>query len=394
MPDGSLDPAFHRLSTYQIITNDGGFTTAFASVTTVAVLGDGKILVGGGIEAVDGQAVGAGVIRLNTNGGWDRTFLALVPPSVQSLLVEPDGRILAGRNGGVVALNPDGSLDPSFHTEWIGGDVNSLARQPDGKIVVGGYFYTVGQGLPRSGICRLNSDGTLDRDFEAGDTGEVMAVALQADEKILVGGYGGMGGQNCPYLGRLQNDNPNFPGRFEFLSVSNAVTETAGNMVIPVGRYGGSNGTATVTVATGAAGSASPGRDYLPITTNLVFLPGQTLNYFRVPVFDNGIVLALEAFPVQLSQPTGGAVLGSPQATTGYILEADTDIEFPSSVWSQEAAGQAVINVIRAGVTTAAVSASFYALDGSATVPRSTTPRSLGPSPSPREKPTRALSSL
>ncbi|MBU4386019.1 MAG: delta-60 repeat domain-containing protein [Actinobacteria bacterium] len=38
--------------------------------------------------------------------------------------------------------------------------INALAVQPDGKIIVGGWFATVG-GEERNNIARLNADGTL-----------------------------------------------------------------------------------------------------------------------------------------------------------------------------------------------------------------------------------------
>src|SRR5437764_856618 len=56
---------------------------------------------------------------------------------------------------------PD-SLNPG-----VGGNVVSLAVQADGKILVGGDFTTLG-GQSRTGIGRLNIDGTLDASFNPG----------------------------------------------------------------------------------------------------------------------------------------------------------------------------------------------------------------------------------
>jgi hypothetical protein len=56
-----------------------------------------------------------------------------------------------------------GKLDRTFQAslEQLGGDVYTLVTQPDGKILVGGYFKFIGNGT-RINIARLNSDGTLD----------------------------------------------------------------------------------------------------------------------------------------------------------------------------------------------------------------------------------------
>ena len=69
--------------------------------------------------------------------------------------------------------------------------INTIAVQPDGKIVVGGSFTGLG-GVTgttvRHHIGRLNVDGTVDPSFNPGTNGPVLAVAVQADGKILAGG--------------------------------------------------------------------------------------------------------------------------------------------------------------------------------------------------------------
>jgi len=78
------------------------------------------------------------------------------------------------------------SVDDGFNP---GADyfVGSFAVQPDGKIVVGGSFDTLG-GQARENIGRLNPDGSLDTGFNPGADDTVRALALQADGKTLAGG--------------------------------------------------------------------------------------------------------------------------------------------------------------------------------------------------------------
>jgi len=68
--------------------------------------------------------------------------------------------------------------------------VLALALQADGKVLVGGYFTSVG-GLQRAGLARLNSDGSVDGSFAPPIVapGYVTSIALRADAKIVVGGY-------------------------------------------------------------------------------------------------------------------------------------------------------------------------------------------------------------
>ena len=137
----------------------------------------------------------------------------------------------------VARFNADGTLDIGFNPA-ANGAVNSFAVQADGRILVGGSFYTLGgpgallalagsmptghwtthsirvlaaarfmhwrcrltarfwwevgsplwAGRPRNGIGRLNANGTLDTTFNPGTDGGVYSFAVQADGKILLGG--------------------------------------------------------------------------------------------------------------------------------------------------------------------------------------------------------------
>jgi uncharacterized delta-60 repeat protein len=136
---------------------------------------------------------------------------------VRSLAEQADGKILVGggfntlggqSRTGVGRLNADGTLDTSFNP-GVGETfpyVASVAVQADGKIVVGGQFTTLdGQG--RYYIGRLNADGTLDPGFDPGASYFVVALAVQADGKIVVGGqFTTLGGQSRDGIGRLNAD--------------------------------------------------------------------------------------------------------------------------------------------------------------------------------------------
>ena len=124
---------------------------------------------------------------------------------VQALAVQPDGKILVGGlfttlgGGGtgttirnfIGRLNADGSLDTSFDA-GANNRVYAIVVQPDGRILVAGLFTTLGGGgtgmSTRNFLGRLNADGNLDTTFNPGANGEIYSLALQADGKILVGG--------------------------------------------------------------------------------------------------------------------------------------------------------------------------------------------------------------
>ena len=97
----------------------------------------------------------------------------------------------------IVRLNQDGSLDTSFDPgSSVGtGTINSVEVLSNGKIMIGGYFVSY-NGSATTNLARLNSDGTLDTTFTTspfsfsnGSTGAIYTIKEQADGKILIGGW-------------------------------------------------------------------------------------------------------------------------------------------------------------------------------------------------------------
>jgi uncharacterized delta-60 repeat protein len=204
-PNGTLDMTF----------DPGSGTDDW--VMALAVQPDGKILIGGYFNSVNG--VGRyGITRLHANGTLDTTFAggSGTNDGVMTLAVQPDGKILIGGyftvvNGisrsRIARLNSDGTLDTTF-AGGSGADdtVWTLGVQPDGKVLIGGYFHSV-NGVQRNHMTRLNADGTLDTTFAGGSgaDGKVWTTAVQADGKIVVGGrFLTFNGVSRPHIARLQ----------------------------------------------------------------------------------------------------------------------------------------------------------------------------------------------
>ncbi|MCX7721446.1 MAG: immunoglobulin domain-containing protein [Verrucomicrobiae bacterium] len=209
-PNGAVDPTFSP-----IITGLGDTV-----VKCVAVLPNGKLLIGGYFNHVDGCAR-SNVARLNPDGTCDPTFTLGANRPVNCFALQPDGKVLVGGwfnlFGGAVRsnlarLNPDGTLDASF-APTIGDDesatVYSIAVQPDGKILVAGQFNSV-NGQPRSGLVRLQSNGSLDPSFTNvpfSEYGFVECTAIQPDGKILIAGcFSAIGDEPRQSIARLNPD--------------------------------------------------------------------------------------------------------------------------------------------------------------------------------------------
>jgi uncharacterized delta-60 repeat protein len=184
------------------VTFDPG-SGANRMVHDIALQTDGKVVVGGWFDMMDGVAHGF-ITRLNADGSVDTGFDpgSGAPPGVKVVAVQPDGKVLIGGwfckvddvpREGIARLNADGSVDNGFDDCGGANDrVYAVALQPDGKILVGGEFTQVNN-VARNRIARLNADGTLDTGFDPGSgaSGAVWAIAVQPDGKVLIGGYFG-----------------------------------------------------------------------------------------------------------------------------------------------------------------------------------------------------------
>lgn len=156
------------------------------SVYCLALQPDGKILVGGNFTSLNGQSH-TNIGRLNSDGTTDGSFNAQASGTlpfgtyhVYSLSLQADGRIMVGGdfmtlNGQACTnlgrLNTNGTLDASYNVS-VGGVatwVYSLALQADGKLLVGGWFATLG-GLPRVDIGRLNNTDAATQSLTFGGT--------------------------------------------------------------------------------------------------------------------------------------------------------------------------------------------------------------------------------
>jgi uncharacterized delta-60 repeat protein len=177
----------------------------------VLVQPDDRILVGGSFMNNSGTGT-TGVVRLTSNGAYDPSF-ALSPTlgvnslaTFQHMALQPDGKLLVGglfrpTSGSsvlrVVRYTAGGAPDPTFTsnafttasgTSTFNQRFTALALQPDGKLLAGGTFGVV-NGINRTNLARLNTDGSLDATFlPPPPTGTISSLAVQPNSRILVGG--------------------------------------------------------------------------------------------------------------------------------------------------------------------------------------------------------------
>jgi uncharacterized delta-60 repeat protein len=177
-----------------------------ADVSKISIQSDGKILIGGYFSSYQGVTENK-IIRLNTDGSKDISFNTGTGfnSTPTTIALQADGKILLGGNFTsyqgvnemyIIRLNVDGSKHISFNTGngFIGIGIRTVALQNDGKILVGGNFNSY-RGVTKNGICRLNSDGSIDTSFNSGtgfmeqsSNSIIFSIVIQNDGKILIGG--------------------------------------------------------------------------------------------------------------------------------------------------------------------------------------------------------------
>ena len=158
----------------------------------------------------------------------------------------------------------------------------------------------------------------------------------------------------------------------QFSAATYTVAETAGAVTLTVRRLNDTNAAMTVDFAT-ANSSATAGLDYTATNGTLAFAAGETNQTFTVPILNDGLVEPTESFTVILSNPTGGAVLGTPATATVQITDNDAGLqfEFGSATFGSYRVGEnegfILLGVIRGDDGELPVTVDFATSNGSAT---------------------------
>lgn len=242
---GGLDPTFFGDGTGTIQFGTRRLDTVFGS----AVQPDGKIVLVGSTDSLDGEGTDLAVARLNPDATLDQSFgvslsggvgggLYEIPLPTNTdtafgVAIQSDGKIVVVGSVGeidsftgsifgqavVIRLTPEGFPDESFGTNLPPGEIggtgfvflplstdpftgvpNSEARavgiQSTGKIVIGGAADLNSSGSSSFAIARLNSNGSLDRSFGERGTGievepidgfitAVLGLDIAPDDKVV-----------------------------------------------------------------------------------------------------------------------------------------------------------------------------------------------------------------
>ncbi len=349
LSNGTSDPSF---------APDAAVAESMDDATSVATTADGRILIAGlGLR-------GASVMRLQATGQLDslfgnggRTWIDLLSengsaPIVRDMAVREDGSVIAA--GGdlnndspfVVRLLGDGGGDSAGVLSIT--DYYVEAAESDGQSVVrvrrsGGsagdvnveYRTVAGEASPDADYTAAS--GTLH--WADGDTSEREIVVEIADDdgppeayeslRIALGdaeGGAGIGTQNATIY--IQADGA--PAGQIMLDYVEPVVLEAGVAPICVGRYFYSEGEVSVTI-TPTGITAEAGADFNANPVTVTWAAGEAGGQcVEIALPDDNAREDSETLRIELSDPTGGAILGTNTSHAIAIAASDQPVPPPS----------------------------------------------------------------
>jgi len=184
--------------------DDGSFnpnSNFNSSVRAIGRLSNGKYIVAGDFTLYDTYVVNR-IALIDSNGLIDNTFLSGTGFNgiVRTVAIDVNDDIIVGGDftsyNGVPAwkilkLKTNGEIDTTFNNMGVGfdGNVYTIKIDANNKLMIGGDFYIYNTDSVTR-IVRLNSNGTIDTTFNAGNGAnfKVKAITIQSNNKVVIGG--------------------------------------------------------------------------------------------------------------------------------------------------------------------------------------------------------------
>ncbi|MFN8254918.1 MAG: T9SS type A sorting domain-containing protein [Bacteroidales bacterium] len=181
--DGTVDTTF-QTSIY--LSNPG-------KITSFTVDADNKVLIGAQQFMLNGKEH---IVRLNADGTFDNTFSCSLK-EISHIECIANGKYIVTANNNLFRINNNGSIDFSFsaYSEPFGLYTGSFKVLDNEKILCAIHYTSLVYGCSFGKLVRLNSDGSLDSEFDSGTcedtTGTdklIYDIEIQTDGNILIGG--------------------------------------------------------------------------------------------------------------------------------------------------------------------------------------------------------------
>lgn len=311
--NGSVDPAFQS-----------PFGPAESVGVTLVPLPDGRLVIYGTFTNITGVAVPR-IARLHADGTLDPSFRPEVPGTrqINRLMLMPDGSLvgtisghpLLDLPGELIRFHPDGQVDRSFRPAFtfsgtLSGTYNrvlALMPEPDGSVLIAGNFLEV-NGLPRNGLARILSDGSVAACFDPGIGPNLFTIALarQPNGQVLIGGvFRSVEGQDRPYFARLASHSDCGPGTFAFAAPEFLANESSPTALVTILREGSAARVESARLET-IDDTARAGEGYEGSVFEISFERGERARTISIPLRSDAVIEADETVRLRLLFSSGG----------------------------------------------------------------------------------------
>ncbi|MDM8561565.1 Calx-beta domain-containing protein [Candidatus Parabeggiatoa sp. HSG14] len=250
------------------------------------------------------------------------------------------------------------------------GIVNVDYATADGTATAGSDYTST------SGTLTWNDGDTADKTFTVNITNE---NDIESDETITLNLSNATGvclEPNNPATLTVVNDDPSVvPGTLQFSTTAYSVSENGVSITISVTRTGGGDGAISVDYATSDGSATTADSDYTSVSDTLNWIDAETTDKtFIVNITNDSNFEGDENFQITLSNPTGGAGLGTSNPATVTITNDDPPppspgtLQFSTTAYNVSENGTSLtIAVTRTGGSDGAISVDYATSDGLAT---------------------------
>ncbi|MEA3207915.1 MAG: hypothetical protein QOE70_972 [Chthoniobacter sp.] len=282
---------------------------------------------------------------------------------------EPAGVLQLARADYTVSENGHAATITVTRSEGAAGEVSVNYATADGTALADADYTAT------SGTLTFPA-GVKSKSFTVPILDDTLPEAPESFSVLLsdVAGGATLGALNMAKINITDND---LAPKLQFAVSDFRVREDAGKVTISVFRRGSTAGAVRVKYAT-KDGTALAGQDYTAASGTLEFGPGQTVKKFDVLITRDTLAEGTESVQLTLSEPEGGAILGTPSTATLTIVDptaVNGSVQFAAPFfYVNEAAGTATITVTRQADSTGAVSVKYSASAGTAAETEDFTP--------------------
>jgi|GEM_PF-6268095 len=323
LPDGAVDPSFMAplLSGYQ---------NAYA----IALQGDGRVLVS------QYGSNGHLLLRLNANGSLDPTFAAAGAYGPGFVVPLRDGGLLANpQSPSRLVKLIGGSLDSSapatvgfswgqLETSETAGEVTLWVQREGGTDAAFSVDFSTADDSAHAGVDYTARSGTLA--FQPREISRTISIPVlpneildgtRAFQVILSNPTGGVA-LSTSATARVTIFDDERAGHLDLDSAHYFLREGGASLTVKVLRTLGTQGTVGVRLRSINGSAQAPG-DFAVLSRLLSFAPGETEKTVTIDAMADGRIEGDEKFDLELSEVSGGALLGPVSHSDVLINDID-----------------------------------------------------------------------